>query len=79
MRDESPRWWRRQQRDKFDNWWRQLAVRGSCDALGGREYCRVYREWVAMGRPPDVRAFILESANRPSDSPNWPTPTDPAS
>jgi len=43
--------------------WRQMADEGRCDEEGGRQYERIYREWVAQGRPFPVREFIWREAH----------------
>lgn len=45
--------------------WNMLAEAGVCDAWNAAECRRVFREWVAAGRPNGLRAFIREAANRP--------------
>lgn len=47
----------------FDAVHRMLAVLGFCDGTGGAEYRRVKREWIACGRPSEIRAFIRIRAN----------------
>ncbi len=46
----------------FIDTWTKLAEIGACDAPGGAEYTRVFREWKALGRPIEVEAFIRNRA-----------------
>lgn len=48
----------------FNNAWRQLAAIGVCDSWGGREYCRVAKQYVIRGMPVDVVDFITKFANK---------------
>lgn len=43
--------------------WRAMEEDGQTDGLGGSEYRRVRAEWIAAGRPADVREFIRRRAN----------------
>jgi len=47
----------------FIDTWTWLANRGACDAVGGAEYHRVYREWCAADKPDNLIAFIGDRAN----------------
>jgi hypothetical protein len=47
----------------FDAIYARLAAIGACDGLYGREYQRVYAEWVQSERPSDTEAFIRRRAN----------------
>ena len=64
---EEPTW--------FDAVWVALEALGYCDALGGMQYMRIYREWVAQ-HIKSIEAFILINANElpgdflPSDGPD---------
>ena len=42
----------------FDVFWDAFAQHGHVDALGGKEYCRVFRLWVKQGFPQEVCYFI---------------------
>jgi hypothetical protein len=52
----------------FVRTWCMLAGQGECDAVGGAESFRVFRAWLAAGRPTRVARFILELANRPASA-----------
>lgn len=55
--------------DVFVKVWRELASLGQCDAFGGKEYERVFKEFQqAPAVRHFVRTFIIESANRPVQS-----------
>jgi len=43
--------------------WKRCARLSQCDAWGGAECRRVYREWIAAGRPALVVSFIRRRAN----------------
>jgi hypothetical protein len=47
----------------FDHVWERLAEEGACDALGGAEYRRVYREWTQRRYPRPIAPFIRQRAN----------------
>lgn len=53
--------------------WEALAEESACDGWDSTECERVYAEWVLARKPPEIASFIREAANRPADSPNWPT------
>lgn len=55
-------------RDRFEVAHRALAEIGACDATGGMEYQRVKHEWIACGRPPEIRSFIRFRANCSADN-----------
>lgn len=48
----------------FRHTWSELAEQGKCDGPDGAEFRRVYEEYMAAGFPVDVKAFIIEAANR---------------
>lgn len=48
---------------RFRWWWQLCADRGECDASDGKEFRRVYREWVKAGRPARIKVFIRVHAN----------------
>lgn len=48
---------------RFREAWELCENAGECDAADGEEYRRVYAEWVKAGRPAQVEAFILRTAN----------------
>jgi hypothetical protein len=43
--------------------WKRLERWGRCDGWGGAECRRVYREWLAAGKPFPAAAFIAVAAN----------------
>jgi hypothetical protein len=57
--------------EQFRFTWEAVEETGGCDGWDGCECRRVYAEWIAAGRPPEIASFIREAANRPVDSPFW--------
>jgi hypothetical protein len=49
--------------------YRVMSPEGKCDAVGGMEYKRVQREWIAAGRRSGLEQFIHTRANMPSRPP----------
>jgi hypothetical protein len=47
----------------FKTAWKRMEMFGYCDAWGGCECRRVYREWLKAGKPRLVATFIRHRAN----------------
>jgi len=43
--------------------WQSMESTGEADAIDGHEYRRIYRAWVAAGKPPRIAVFIRRCAN----------------
>jgi len=43
--------------------WKLCAALGQCDAWHTAESKRIYREWIAAGKPARIMAFIRGRAN----------------
>jgi hypothetical protein len=46
--------------DKFHEAYYRLSEQGKCDIM---EHCRVFEEWMRLGRPADIDGFIIARAN----------------
>lgn len=56
---------------EFRDVYEKLAAIGKCDYPGGREYQRVLKEWLSLGRPSPIEQFIVTQANADSSSRGW--------
>lgn len=53
--------------EDFRKEWNELADNGTCDAIDGAEFKRIFREWEALGCPSDLVHFISVRANTGSN------------
>lgn len=48
----------------FNEAWRRCSKEGWCDEFDGKEYQRIFLEWIQAGKPYDVWMFICLGANK---------------
>lgn len=48
---------------EFREVYEKLSAIGKCDHPDGREYQRVLKEWLSLGRPNPMEQFIVTRAN----------------
>lgn len=53
---------------KFIEVWKELSKQGMCDDAYGKEFFRVFREWLRQGKPKPLTTFIITNANKGESS-----------